>query len=79
MLRSPWELDAHVRYLRAHLVTECRRCSRIDRAGSGSQGRLAKLRRYVGIGLIQIGATIAGHDVLHRHPTPQVWSALAKR
>ena len=76
MFRSPWELDALVRYRNADIASECRRCSRIDWTEIGMRRRLARLRRSVGIGLIQVGTTIAGRDALL---PPQARPKLANR
>lgn len=79
MFRSPWELDAQIRYRIAHLDSERRLCSRIDRADAGWPRRLTHLRRRLGLGLIRVGATIAGSDGLRGLPTPPAWPELANR
>jgi hypothetical protein len=72
MFRSPWELDAQVRYKTAQLAGECRHCPQSARTDTGAQGRLTRLRRRIGIGLIQVGTTIAGHDASSSQPRPSL-------
>jgi hypothetical protein len=64
MYRSPWELDTHIRYVHERLANERRLCAGIDAADAAPAKRLTGIRQRVGIGLIQIGAVLAGSDAL---------------
>ena len=69
MFRSPWELDAHIRYRNEELVREHRRSTQIDPAPGATAGRLAETRRRIGIGIMRVGAIIAGGDALRGFST----------
>lgn len=79
MFRSPHELDAHVRYQSERLASELQRCVQIDRTGARSPRLATLVRRRVGIGLMRVGAVVAGGDAPRGLPARPVWPELANR
>ena len=70
MFRNHWELAAYVRHHIADLAREHRACSSISRDDEEPARLLTQLRHRLGIGLIQVGHALAGHDAVRGLPTP---------
>lgn len=79
MFRSPYELDAHVRYQIERPASERERCSLIDGANAETPRVLSQVRRRLGVGLMRLGAAIAGVDARRGLPTRPAWPEFANR
>jgi hypothetical protein len=79
MFRSPLEIEALGRYRMTEVASESRRCALADLATAGTPGPWTYLRRQLGLGLIQIGKTIAGLETLPKFPAPRVWPEPSRR
>jgi hypothetical protein len=79
VIRNPWELEAHARDRNARLNRDLTLWARRGRDETRWPRRLTLLRRRLGIGLMQIGATVAGRDALRSLPAPPAWPDLANR
>lgn len=79
MFRHPSELEAHVRYQSERLASDWERCSQIDRADAEAPRLLSQIRRRLGVGLMRVGAAIAGVEARRDLPTPPAWPEFANR
>ena len=73
MFRSPWELEAQVRYQTARLADERRADSIVNGPAREPAESIARLRRSLGLGLIAVGERLVGrgaNDALSPAPRP---------
>ena len=68
MFRHPYELEAHLRYQSERLAGERVRCSPMDSSDVQLTRVMTQLRKRVGVGLIRVGAIVAGGDALRGLP-----------
>ena len=77
MFRSPLELEVHARYRQELLAEERRRCAAIDRYDGTLTSPMTRARRRIGLGLIRLGAGIAGKEAPLGLPRWRAWAELA--
>ena len=70
MYRSHWELDLIARHRIADIATECQHYAQTQQYETGLARQLTHFRHGLGIGLIQIGQRLAGHDAARGMPVP---------
>ena len=70
MCRSHWELTSYVHHHIAELADERRAFFPLARGDDGPPPRLSRLRRRLGIALIQLGRALADYDPAPGLPTP---------
>lgn len=79
MFRSPHELAAEVRFRRERLASERALCSPIGRSIMRSPSLLSQIRSRLGVGLMRVGAAIAGAEARRGFPSSPAWPELANR
>ena len=72
MGRSDWEIALYVHHHIAELVAESLSHPSLRQHVDEPASFVTRLRRRLGIGLIQLGHALAGVDALHQRPAPAI-------